>query len=175
MQADDPLHREVAAPRDLPHAFLAGGDQRVDLAALRTLNIEDLRSRWSASYGIEPLPRLSRELLIRGIAYRLQERARGGLSKKVLRRLEQISSGQGTSRVGGGSSPSMRLGTRLVREWQGMAQEVIVLQDGFLWNGGIYQSLSQIARLITGTRWSGPRFFGLNQEQVKRAGSHSDG
>lgn len=175
MQTDDKFHWEVVAQRDLAQAFLERSDTKVDLAALQALGMEDLRLRWSAAYGVEPLPRLSRELLIRGIACRLQERARGGLSRKVLRRLEQIAAGQGTSSGGVGSAPSARPGTSLVREWQGRAQEVVVLQDGFLWNGGTYRSLSEIARLITGTRWSGPRFFGLKEEKVKRAGSSADG
>ncbi len=108
-------------------------------------------------------------MLIRGIAYRLQERARGGVTKKVLRMLEQVASGQRTSDVGGSSS--MRVGTRLVREWQGRAHEVIVVDGGFLWSGNTYGSLSEIARSITGTRWSGPRFFGLKDDQQRRAGS----
>ena len=115
------------------------------------------------------MPRLSRELLIRGIAYRMQEQARGSLSGKVVRRLEQIARGANAARCSGASASVARAGMRLVREWQGRAHEVVVLEDGFLWNGKAYRSLSEIARLITGTRWSGPRFFGLQDERRKES------
>ena len=115
--------------------------------------------RWASAFGIEPLPRLSRELLVRGIAHRIQEKARGGLAKKLLRKLETIARGGGALRAG--SRTSTPTGTRLVREWQGQMHEVKVLNDGFLWNCRVFRSLSEIARQITGTQWSGPRFFGV--------------
>jgi hypothetical protein len=69
------------------------------------------------------------------------------------------------------SKPLYKPGTRLIREWQGVVQEVTIEKAGFVWNGKRYRSLSQIARLITGTRWSGPRFFGLNEEKIGNAKS----
>ncbi len=111
-------------------------------------------------------------MLWRGIAYRMQEQATGGLPKKVVRWLEQIVRKQDAKHGAGRSASAARTGTRLVREWQGRANEVVVLEDGFLWNGEIYRSLSEIARLITGTRWSGPRFFGLVEQRRKEATSN---
>lgn len=171
MRTDDRLDGEVAVERDLPLGSTGNNDRTIDLGALQSLDLQELRSRWVTAYGAEPLPRLSRELLIRGIAYRLQERARGGVTKKVLRMLEQVASGKGKSDAV--SNSSMRLGTRLVREWQGRAHEVIVVNGGFLWSGNTYRSLSEIARLITGTRWSGPRFFGLKDGGHR--GANGDG
>lgn len=143
----------------------------LDIAGLEEIDLDELRRRWTSVYGVEPLPRLSRELMARALAYCLQERARGGVSKKVWRKLEQIARGPSNrGGAGGGTTSHPQAGTRLMREWQGKLHEVVVLEDGFLWNGGTYPSLSEIARLITGTRWSGPRFFGLRHREVKADG-----
>ncbi|MGD9711383.1 MAG: DUF2924 domain-containing protein [Thermomicrobiales bacterium] len=152
---------------------VAANARVLDLAGLQVLSLEELRRRWTSACGIHPLPRLSRELMVRGIAYRMQERARGGLSKTVLRKLERIArggSGSNRASTNNGSPSFARAGTRLVREWQGSLHEVVVLEKGFLWNGSTYRSLSEIARLITGTRWSGPRFCGLKQMEAKADG-----
>ena len=133
----------------------------VDLTALNDLETHILRLQWAELFGAEPIRRISRELLIRGIAYRLQERAEGGPAKKTVRQLDRLArelASSGTVRID--SVRDLRSGTRIVREWQGKVHEVIVLDDGFLWKGCRFRSLSEIARLITGTRWSGPRFFG---------------
>lgn len=169
MRTDEGRYREVAGPSDLPSDSGRSSLSREspELGTLQASSLKTLRSQWASVYGIEPLPRLSRELLIRGIAYRMQERARGGLSRPVLRRLEQIVRSEQTSR-GSSRSASARTGTRLMREWQGRMHEVIIFEDGFLWNGTTYRSLSEIARLITGTRWSGPRFFGLTDKGVAK-------
>ena len=143
----------------------ASPDELVTLAGLDT-NI--LRFRWAKLFGAEPIRRMSRELLIRGVAYRLQEQAEGGPEKKTLRQLDRLAkeyASSGTIRIG--SVPDLRPGTRIVREWQGKVHEVIVLEDGFLWKGCRYRSLSEIARQITGTRWSGPRFFGTLPKKDK--------
>ena len=104
------------------------------------------------------------ELLIRAVAYRMQEIALGGLRPEPLRQLRQIAmelkeGGQATIR----RRPQLKPGTRLMREWQGRTYEVVVLDDGFSWQGTRCNSLSAIARKITGTAWSGPLFFGLKQ------------
>jgi len=170
MRTNSGLNGEVAEGSDLPreHGSGRGSSGAADLETLSTLSLGELRTRWLAAYGIEPLPRLSRELLVRGISYRTQERARGGLSRSILRKLEQIARG-GPKQKGAASQSSIRPGTRLVRDWQGRVQEVVVLDAGFLWNGQRYASLSEIARLITGTRWSGPRFFGLLEHKGDNA------
>jgi Protein of unknown function (DUF2924) len=145
-----------------------------ELAVLAGLETKILRFRWAELFGAEPINRISRELLIRGIAYRLQERAEGGPAKKTLRQLDRLAKefgSSGTVKMDGVSD--LRPGTRLVREWQGRVHEVIVLDDGFLWKGHRYRSLSEIARLITGTRWSGPRFFGTLATKDKPASAES--
>jgi len=139
-----------------------------DLAAqvdhLPKLKTQQLRATWCDLFGKPPHPKLRRELLIPIIAYRLQEKAFGGLKPAMLRRLE-------ASREG--SHPKKRrdlmIGARIVREWQGKMYEVVALENGFAWDGRTFQSLSEIARTITGTRWSGPAFFGLKKQRAKGA------
>ncbi|HXP76625.1 MAG TPA: DUF2924 domain-containing protein [Stellaceae bacterium] len=133
-----------------------------EIEELPALDTATLRERWRALFGLEPAPRISRDLLIRGVAYRLQEEADHGLSNRVLRRLARVAkelreTGSMKESAGAGIKP----GTKLIREWKGRVHEVIVLEDTYIWMGRPYRSLSQIARAITGTRWSGPRFFGL--------------
>ena len=131
---------------------------------LEALNTRELRSRWHHACG-QPAPKhASRDLLLRAAAYRLQEQAEGGLSKAALRRLAKLAglNGGGTQRTPP-SQPRLKPGSRLIREWHGVTHSVTVLGDGFDWRGNRYASLSQIARAITGARWSGPRFFGLRK------------
>jgi len=140
----------------------ASSASSADLAELDGLSVDVLRSRWTELFGVEPARRVSRELLSRGVAYRLQEKAAGGLAKKTLRQLDRMAKEFGSSgTVKVDPAGVIRPGTRIVREWQGRVHEVIVLDDGYLWKGARYRSLSEIARSITGTRWSGPRFFGI--------------
>jgi Protein of unknown function (DUF2924) len=134
---------------------------REALARLPSLGRAELRSEWLRLYGTEPSARLGRELLMAAVAYRLQERVLGGLRPELRRRLRSIAE---SARRGGEvvpAAPRLKPGTRLMREWQGRTHEVVVCEDGFLWQQAQYRSLSQIARAITGTRWSGPLFFGL--------------
>jgi hypothetical protein len=130
------------------------------LSRLPTLNLAELRERWRQLYKSEASPRLSRELLVRAVAYRMQEVAAGGPRLELQRRLRQLAlelQQNGRVRIRARLKP----GTRLVREWRGGSHEVLVLDDGFSWHGTHYRSLSAIARQITGTAWSGPLFFGL--------------
>lgn len=141
-----------------------GFDLHQELAQLEALTIFELRGEWRRHLRMAPPMRLSRDLLLRGIAYRLQEKALGGLSKTCLRRLSvaPIDSGDSTSRIAK-KAASLKPGTRLVREWHGVTHVVLVHPDGFEWEGRRYRSLSVIARAITGAHWSGPRFFGLTR------------
>ena len=143
----------------------------VELARLGELTIFELRREWRRLHRMPPPMRLSRELLIRGMTYKLQEKALGGLSKSIIRNLESIN----LKPIGGDArkttSPiSLKPGTRLIREWRGATHTVLVHADGVEWNGRRYRSLTIIAREITGARWSGPRFFGLR----KRAGRSAE-
>lgn len=169
----------------------------MNLDGLEAMSIEGLRAEWRRLFGLDALPRISRPLLLRAVAYGLQEERHGGLSKRAARQLRQAwrddrddgratrtscfaddpqaegrgAEGKGRSR---GDPPdndqslrhvalALKPGTRLVREWQGRAHEVTVLEDGYLWKGTRHGSLSVIAELITGAHWSGPRFFGTRK------------
>ena len=130
-----------------------------DLAEMRT---RELKAKWRRLHRAEPPTCLSRDLMIRAIAYRIQERAHGALNKGAKRRLRTLAQELET----GGNTAfnpgiSLKLGAKLVREWRGQAHTVTVLEDGFDYEGQRGRSLSQIAKRITGAHWSGPRFFGL--------------
>jgi hypothetical protein len=132
------------------------------LSRLLTLDIGELRQRWRGLYKTQAPPYLSRELLARAVAFRIQELTRGGLRPEPQRQLRRIAqqfkdTGAATLRA----RPELKPGTRLMRQWQGRTYDVLVLVDGFSWQGRRYRSLSAIARQITGTAWSGPLFFGL--------------
>lgn len=138
-----------------------------EIARLQTLSIGDLREVWRRLHQLPPPKRLSRDLLMRGISYRLQERAFGGLSKATLRRLQLYQPDRlAVERRGHCDASSVKPGTRLVREWHGVTHTVVVLDDGVEWRGKRYRSLSVVAREITGAHWSGPRFFGLTTKRT---------
>ena len=139
------------------------------LAGLDGLPKEELRDRWAELYGGEPPKRMAHDLLCRCIAYRIQEQALGGLRPATRRRLlklaGQVEKGLEVPR------PTVRRvtsGARLFREWRGEMHRVTVLEDGFEYRDRRYRSLSVIARAITGTRWSGPLFFGLKKRPERR-------
>jgi hypothetical protein len=137
-------------------------DIAAELARLSELTIFELRGEWRRLHRMPPPMRLSRDLLIRGITYKLQERVYGGFSKSTARKLERASAAVATSGSGKATPPlSLKQGTRLVREWRGVTHTVLVHADGVEWRGQRYRSLSVVAREITGAHWSGPRFFGL--------------
>ena len=148
--------RRRRSSKPVDAAELAG-----EIARLGTLSRADLLSRWQAAYGVAPPPRLGRLLLIRSLAHHLQEEAFGGLRPVVRRRLARLVEDRAAGKSSVGVSPSIRSGTRLLREWQGSMHEVIILEDGVQYRGQHWRSLSAVARQITGARWSGPRFFGL--------------
>ena len=139
---------------------------REALARLPELALSELRQQWRTLYKSEASPHLSRELLLRAVAYRLQEVALGGLRPARQRQLRQLAQQfKETGEIRRRPSLELKAGTRLVREWQGRTYEVLVLDEGFSWQGTHYRSLSAVARKITGTPWSGPLFFGLKQNR----------
>ena len=118
----------------------------------------ELRREWR---GHEP-PKISRDLLIRGIGYRLQEIQHGGLGKTTRRKLKTLAKMfRATGRVAPDPGLSLKPGARLVREWHGRTHTVTVTEEGFEYAGVSYPSLTKVAKRITGAYWSGPRFFGL--------------
>ncbi len=137
------------------------------LAALGDLDTVGLKAEWRRLYRSHPPLHIRRDLLVLAIAWKLQEKVHGGLTAAQKRRLAGIAE---ELRKNGDLSagPVIRLkpGLRLVREWRGKTHNVLVLEDGFEWNGERRRSLSAIAREITGTRWSGPLFFGLKPRPV---------
>jgi hypothetical protein len=133
----------------------AGEDLGTALARLERASRHRLAELWIGYFGAPPPPRTSRALMIRAVAYKMQERALGGLSPATRRMLSE--EGAAPARQG----RPLRPGTVLIREWRGVAHQVTVGEDGVLYRGEPYRSLSEVARAITGTRWSGPRFFGL--------------
>lgn len=131
------------------------------LEALCDLTPDELRKEWRRLYRSQP-PRLSRDLLVRAIAYRIQELRYGGLSKTTRRKLAALVEMRGSSaELATKGAERIRAGARLVREWNGRTHTVTVEEDGFSYAGQSYRSLTAIAREITGAHWSGPRFFGL--------------
>ena len=132
------------------------------IARLFELKVSELKDRWRAVYGNEPPQRSSKKLLISAIAYKIQEPAFGGLKPSVIRLLEHASEDSGGRQIAHlRKITRASTGTVLIREWQGKSHHVTVLERGVLYRKKNYRSLSQVARVITGCRWSGPLFFGL--------------
>ena len=134
-----------------------------DVDRLRSLDAAALRQEWRRLYRAEP-PKLSRDLLLLGLAYRLQEQEHRGLSRAVDRKLRSMATLLSTTgKVQQAPRVNLKAGARLVREWHGRTHTVVVTAGGFEYGERSYSSLSEIARQITGARWSGPRFFAPTQ------------
>jgi len=124
-----------------------------------------LAERWRSLYRCDPPKAVGQRFLIGAIAYALQMRQAGRSASSIHRRLERhVRTHAAPGMARSSASRQLRPGTRLIREWNGSTHTVDVAEDGYLWNGTRYRSLSAIARAITGTRWSGPRFFGTGRE-----------
>jgi Protein of unknown function (DUF2924) len=139
-----------------------------EIARLQSLGLEHLRGEWRRLHHSEP-PRISRDLLVLALGYRLQEIERGGLAKSIRRKLQTMAKAlRTTGQVCPAPSLSLKPGARLIREWRGRTHAVTVTEDGFEYAGASYSSLSTIAEKITGAHWSGPRFFGLRTSGERR-------
>lgn len=147
-----------------------------EIAALDTLETKALQARWQELYEREPPSRIRAGSLRLGIAYRLQQKASGGLKPQAVRLLRKLAAELRSERASKHSgseakdpppphwvaqSPLLSPGTQLMREWNGSTEVVDVVADGFTWRGNTYRTLSAVAVAITGTKWSGPKFFGL--------------
>lgn len=142
-------------------------DLKIDFSSLRNMNVNDLRSLWKERVDIEFPKNRSAHLLRRLLAWQLQARMNGGLNRLTTRRLSDIAlalerDGTYEPKTKRDLSP----GVILTREWKGVVHTVTVLAVGFHYLGKRYRSLSDIARTITGTRWSGPRFFRVEQKNA---------
>lgn len=133
-----------------------------EVAELATLDRTALALLWSDLIGAPVPPKMSQILQRRFLAHALQVGLSGDLPAAVAARLDRIAAGKERE-----ATPTLQPGGRLLRQWNGTTHVVDVAKDGYLWNGGRHKSLSAIARAITGTRWSGPRFFGLTQSGAR--------
>jgi hypothetical protein len=146
-----------------------------EIKRLQSLNPKQLREEWRRLYRGDA-PKLSRDLLVLALGYRLQELEYGGLGKATRRKLQTIAKSlHTTGRVGSAPSLSLKPGARLLQEWHGRTHTVTITEDGFEHEGASYPSLSKIAKKITGAHWSGPRFFGLAKTDKERPNGKTDG
>ena len=153
-----------------------GGQLVKELRGLPQRTTRELRERWQTLIGTMPPGGLSRDLLMRVIADQLQEAALGGLPPAAKRKLAALTR-NAESGVHQAGSAMLRLkpGSKLMRAWRGRTHTVLVLDDGFEHHGKRYTSLTQVAGALTGTHWSGPRFFGLVTPQQTRGRKSRDG
>jgi len=148
-------------PRPVPGSKVDTVAQRLE--ALERMDYAALAMEWRRLYRTPPPRRVARDLLMLGVAWKIQETASGGLDAATARRLGELA--RTLEREGDvvrNRAARLRPGAKLVREWTGETHTVTVTEDGFEWQGRRWRSLSAIAREITGGHWSGPRFFGLN-------------
>jgi hypothetical protein len=160
--------------RKRPPAADAGSIE-IEVAHLRDLDLKALRLRWQAETGRAAPAHLPRHLLLAMLAYRIQANAFGDLDAASLRLLKTAASSSSdlsalTDRIDQ-RNQELLAGTILTREWNGHTHRVMVVADGFAWEGQTYDSLSRVALAVTGTRWNGPRFFGLRAATCGRPGS----
>jgi hypothetical protein len=128
-----------------------------EVNSVRSLRIDALRKRWCAMFAKTPPMGLTKDTMARMIAYRIQEEVFGGLDRETVKLLDRLARGEKPNEL----NRRLKVGTIVAREYQGERHTVTVLADGFLWQNKTYPSLSTIAHAITGTKWNGPRFFGL--------------
>lgn len=141
-----------------------------EIGSLEGMPTHELRIAWRRFYRTEPPRCMPRDLMIRALAYRMQERAHGGLAPAAKRRLRSLVAeieANGAQVFDPGVV--LKPGARLVREWAGRTHTVIVLEDGFDYDGEHYSSLTKIAAEVTGAHWSGPRFFGIGKTRARPA------
>ena len=129
-----------------------------EIARIRVLGLHELRTLWRSTFRSPPPPAFTKDLVARFMCWHIQEQALGGLDRDTGRLLDGLARG---SKPTADRSRRLKPGTVLVREYQGERHTVTVVSDGYLWREATYASLSTIARAITGTAWSGPRFFGV--------------
>ena len=155
----------------IDRAVADGASLENEIARLRGLDVGGLRARWHTMFRRRAPPHLPRHLLFRMLAYRLQADHLGDLDSETRHLLDRSGDPIEIGRLAAERNhrqTELRPGTLLTREWDGHLQQVMVLADGFAWNGKTYRSLSKAAFAITGSRWSGPRFFGLDQPPSER-------
>ncbi|QZP09128.1 DUF2924 domain-containing protein [Caenibius sp. WL] len=131
------------------------------IAAIEGMSARERKAEWHRRIGTIAPPAFGSGLLARALAHELQTKAMGALSKADIKRIKTLGSGKGST-----PATDLKPGTWLSRTWHGEVHQVVVLENGFEYRGALYTSLSEIARYITGTQWSGPRFFGLKSPRL---------
>jgi hypothetical protein len=140
------------------------------LTELPQLSKPALQELWKELFATQAPPHLRRHLMVPILAYRIQEQALGPLSESCQRRLHHLAQAiEAGPKTALRATPGIKPGTRLVREWQNKVYVVHVEKEGYEYNGFRYDNLSEIARLITGARWSGPLFFGLKSNRADKS------
>lgn len=144
---------------------------RIDLSQLSNLRSPKLHMLWRRTFNSAPPRGARRDFLARLLAYELQQRATGALPRAIAKQLALHDPGAAAPQPESeaASTRSLRLGARLVRTWKGKTHEITVVERGFVYRGHRYRSLTEIAEAITGTHWSGPRFFGLKSRRAPAA------
>ena len=162
------LREEVNRMRAISRKDIDGVE--AELERLPRLNRDQVDARWRELLGTERPRRIYGELLIGVLAYRLQEKALGGLKPAIRRLLRQVAGNPGERRAFDAlSQPRLKAGAVLLREWHGTTHRVTVLEHGYEYRGQRFKSLSEIARRLTGSRWSGPLFFGLKSSRKEQS------
>jgi hypothetical protein len=146
--------------------LVSSEDIAAEISRLSRLPLRELRAAWQAEFRRAPSKGMWRDLLLRTLTWRIQEKAFGGHDKATLKLLEPY----GQKRAGDQRCQCLKAGTVLIRDFDGVRHSVTILPEGFVWQDKTYSSLSAIAKLITGTNWNGPRFFGLREVQGRRDG-----
>jgi hypothetical protein len=141
-----------------------------EIDRLTGLPLRELKAAWATEFRRDPPKGLWRGLLLRTLAWRIQEKAFGGHDKATLRLLEAY----GQKKQGDARCQRLKTGTVLVREFGGTRHTVTIVPDGFVWQDKSYSSLTAIARIITGSNWNGPRFFGLREGEGRKGGKQQE-
>ena len=139
-------------------------DIAIAIDRLSNLPLKELRVAWRAEFRREPPKGLWRNLLLRTLSWRLQEKAFGGHDKATLEMLKACSQ----NRPGDTRSQQLKPGTVLIRDFEGVRHTVTIMPKGYVWQDRTYASLTAIAKIITGTNWNGPRFFGLREGRFNK-------
>ena len=160
MEEAGPSNRKRRAQK-----ICAAQDLQQQVVQIFKLEAASLQESWQDAFGTAPPPNLSRAFMIRALAHRIQENACGALKPATLRILDRAAEGKSPLKALTARMRRAAPGTVLLRHWRGVPHRVTVLDADVVYRGRRYKSLSEVARLITGTRWSGPLFFGLNRNQ----------
>lgn len=168
LRVPEPMRRNQPYNDSRRQSFAARGLAE-KLEDVQQMPIRDLRAAWAKTYRRPPPSSLTKDLMARMLTHRLQERALGSLDKASRQHLAKLAAGNGDA-VG-----PLKSGSVIVREHDGILHQVVIVPDGYLWNGETYSSLSTIASKITGTSWNGPRFFGLRGKEIIDIGNTAGG